>query len=76
MIEEKIVELEQQIKELRRRIGELEASERNNNYLGTKSSDFTTTDLPNHGDYGAQTTDNEIQINFNGTIRAITTAAL
>ena len=45
-------------------------------YRGTKGSDFTTTDLPQHGDYGFQTADAEIQVNCNGTIRAVTTAAL
>jgi len=45
-------------------------------YKGTKSgigSPFTTTDLPRHGMYGAQTTVNELHINFNGAIRKIST---
>ena len=45
-------------------------------YKGTKAADFTTTRLAHHGDYGYQTTDNEIQVNCDGTVRAITTAAL
>jgi hypothetical protein len=45
-------------------------------YKGTSAADFTTTTLPQHGDYGFQTTDNELQFNCNGTIRAVTTAAL
>ena len=75
-MDELLQRLSQEIKMMRRRIEELEASERNNNYLGISSGDFTTTTLPNHGDYGFQTTDNEIQINCNGTIRAITTSTL
>ena len=45
-------------------------------YRGAQAGDFTTTTLPHHGDYGYQTTDAELQVNCNGTIRAITTAAL
>ena len=45
-------------------------------YKGTSAIDYTTTTLPHHGDYGYQTTDGEIQVNCNGTIRAISTAAL
>jgi hypothetical protein len=42
-------------------------------YKGTKASDFTTSDLPRHGEYGFQTATNEVQINGNGTIRKIAT---
>ena len=45
-------------------------------WRGTQAGDFTTTTLPRHGDYGYQTTDNEVQMNIGGTIRAISTAAL
>ena len=45
-------------------------------YKGTSAIDFTTTTLPHHGDYGFQTTDNELQMNCNGTIRAVAMAAL
>jgi len=45
-------------------------------YRGAQAGDFTTTTLPNHGDYGFQTADSEVQMNCNGTVRAITTAAL
>ena len=45
-------------------------------YKGTSASDFTTAELSNLGDYGYQTTDDEIQINCAGTIRAVSTAAL
>lgn len=70
------------LEELVRRIGALELtierlkSMEYSPYKGTKGSDFTTTDLPYHGDYGYQTADSEIQVNCNGTVRAITTAAL
>ena len=60
---------------LQRRIAKLETTE-HSHYKGTKGSDFTTTDLPHHGDYGFQTADAELQVNCNGTIRAISTAAL
>ena len=67
--------LESLIADLQRRIAKLETAEYSH-YKGTKGSDFTTTDLPHHGDYGYQTAAAEIQVNCNGTIRAITTAAL
>ncbi|MBN1250090.1 MAG: hypothetical protein JXC32_20665 [Anaerolineae bacterium] len=60
---------------LRERVAALEGP-RLTHYRGTSAIDFTTTTLPHHGDYGYQTTDAEIQVNCNGTIRAITTAAL
>lgn len=64
------------IAELERRVEELESRVSYDNYQGTSASDFTTTNLPQHGDYGFQTTDSEIQVNCNGTIRAITTSVL
>ena len=57
------------------RVGLLEAAEYTH-WKGTSSSDFTTTTLPNPGDYGYQTSDNELQVNVGGTIRAIATSAL
>lgn len=45
-------------------------------YKLAQAGDFTTTELGHYGDYGYQTTDQEIQINCEGTIRAITTAGL
>ena len=45
-------------------------------YKGAQAGDFNTTTLPHHGDYGFQTTDNELQVNCNGTIRAASMAAL
>lgn len=44
-------------------------------YKGTDASDFTTGTLTDAGDYGFQTTDNELQFNAGGTIRAIATGA-
>lgn len=64
-----------EIDKLSRRLNRLEYSSFSH-YKGAQAGDFTTTTLPHHGDYGFQTTDNEIQVNCNGTIRAITTAAL
>ena len=46
------------------------------NWKGSSASDFDTTTLPNTGDYGYQTTDDEVQINVGGEIRAISTSAL
>ena len=63
------------IAELRARIADLESAE-HSHYKGTQAGDFSTTELPQHGDYGYQTTDSELQVNCNGTIRAISTAAL
>ena len=45
-------------------------------YRGAQAGDFTTTILPHPGDYGFQTTDNELQMNCNGTIRAVAMAVL
>ncbi len=63
------------IKRLERRI---ENTDRGNPspYKGTSAGDFTTTTLPHHGDYGFQTTDNELQMNCSGTIRAVSMATL
>ncbi|MCP4536269.1 MAG: hypothetical protein GY832_03910 [Chloroflexi bacterium] len=63
------------IKRLERRI---ENADRGNpsQYKGTSAGDFTTATLPHHGDYGFQTTDNELQMNCNGTIRAVAMATL
>lgn len=45
-------------------------------WRGTSASDFTTTTLPNPGDYGYQTTANELQMNVGGSIRAVGMSAL
>ena len=63
------------INELSRRLRLLERRTFSN-YRGAQAGDFDTTTLPHHGDYGFQTTDNEVQMNCNGTIRAVAMAAL
>ena len=74
--------MEELIGELVRRISTIETALEElqhagyTHYKGAQAGDFSTTTLPNHGDYGFQTTDNEVQVNCNGTVRAITTAAL
>ena len=73
MTQEASAELWREIKRLRSELTDRDAA---SPYRGTKSSDFTTADLPQHGDYGYQTTANEIQINCNGAIRAISTSAV
>ena len=45
-------------------------------YRGAQAGDFDDTILPHPGDYGFQTTDNELQMNCNGTIRAVAMAGL
>ena len=70
-----IQELVQKIAALELEIERLRTIEYSH-YQGAQAGDFSTTELPSHGDYGYQTTDNEIQVNCNGTVRAITTAAL
>ena len=60
---------------LQQRIAALESMEYSH-YKGAQAGDFTTTTLPQHGDYGYQTTDNELQMNCNGTIRAVGMAAV
>ena len=61
---------------LKMRVEELEKATRRSHYKGTSAIDFTTTTLPRHGDYGFQTADNELQMNCNGTIRAVAMAGL
>jgi hypothetical protein len=68
-------ELIRQIDKLEARIARLERP-LPSHYKGAQAGDFTTTTLPHHGDYGFQTTDNELQMNCNGTIRAVALAAL
>lgn len=68
-------ELTRRIAILERRIEDLEAHHYST-YKGDQAGDFTTTTLPKKGDYGVQTTDNELQMNCNGTIRATAMAAL
>ena len=64
------------LRELENELDALRASTSYDNYRGTSGVDFTTTTLPQHGDYGYQTADAEVQMNCNGTILAISTAAL
>ena len=45
-------------------------------YKGAQAGDFTTTTLPQHGDYGYQTTANVLQMNANGTIREVAMTTL
>ena len=63
------------IDELKRRVDALERTPFEH-YKGTSSTDFTTATLVEPGDYGYQTTDAELQMNCNGTVRAISTGAL
>ena len=70
-------DLLKRLEELGRRLQRLERLELpREHYRGTSAIDFTTTTLPQHGDYGFQTADNELQMNCNGTIRAVAMAAL
>ena len=69
------IQLLRMITLLDRRLERLEVA-KFTHYKGTSAADFTTTTLPHHGDYGFQTTDSEVQMNCNGTIRAWSTAAL
>jgi hypothetical protein len=61
---------------VRRDVDELRRAEPQTAWKGTKTANFTLADLPNGGDYGYQTTSNEIQINVGGAIRAIGTSAV
>ena len=63
------------IAELERRVSELEAALEANPYKDEQAGNFTTTELAYPGDYGTQTNDTELQVNINGVVRAITTAA-
>ena len=66
------IELMRVIRRLEDKVEELEARDLPvKAYRGTSGVDFTTTTLPNYGDYGYQTADAELQINCDGTIRAV-----
>ena len=64
------------VKGLRRDVDALQLAEPQSVWRGTKATDFSLADLPNAGDYGYQTTAEEIQINVGGTIRALATTAV
>lgn len=61
---------------LARKLERQEAAAGISHYKGVSAIDFTTTTLPRHGDYGYQSADAELQMNCNGTIRAVAMAAL
>jgi len=67
-----------QVADLRARLSALERANLGGGagWQGISTTDFDTTTLPSPGDYGYQTTDDEIQINVGGTIRAISTSAV
>jgi len=69
--QEQIELLAKRIVALKHDIGRLQRLEPRSPYRGTKTTDFTTGDLPQPGDYGYQTTDLEVQMNCNGAVRAI-----
>ena len=64
----RIAALEKEVRELRALLVPL-------TYKGEQAGNFTTTELPRPGDYGTQTGNTELQVNINGVVRAITTAA-
>lgn len=68
-------ELVRRIAQLERQVAELYALLEPNPYKGEQAGDMTTTELPYPGDYGTVTGSNELQVNINGAVRAITTAA-
>jgi len=68
-------QLWREIQKLQRRVAALERM-RYAKYRGAQAADFTTTTLPHEGDYGYQTTDNELQMNCDGTILKTTMTAL
>ena len=59
---------------LRRDVDGMQRLEPQSAWRGAKASDFTLADLPNGGDYGYQTTAQEIQINVGGVVRAVGTS--
>ena len=69
-------DLVNRIAALERRVQQLEEQLKASAYKGEQAADLSTTELPYPGDFGTQTNDNEVQVNINGTVRAITTAAL
>jgi len=68
-------ELIRRIDELERRIRKLETQLAAPTYKGEQAANFTTAELVRPGDYGTQTNNTELQVNINGSVRAITTAA-
>ncbi len=71
-----IIELTKQLKQAQRQLLRVQRGAAVRHYRGAQAGNFTTTTLPHHGDYGYQTTDNELQMNCNGTIRAVGMAVL
>ncbi len=69
------LELAGKLAALERRVAALERLE-HGAWRGTSASDFSTTTLPNVGDYGYQTTAGELQMNVGGSIRAVGMGAL
>ena len=66
-------ELVNRIARLESKVAALEAMIAAQAYKGEQAGSFTTAELPYPGDYGTQTDLNELQININGSVRAITT---
>ena len=71
-----IIELAGRLRRVERQLLQVQRGAAVRHYRGTQAGDFTTTTLPYEGDYGFQTTDNELQMNCDGTIRATAMAAL
>jgi hypothetical protein len=61
------------INELASRVDDLERQEIAVKWRGTKDADFTLSELSAAGDYGYQTTAEQVQMNVDGTIRKIAT---
>ena len=65
-----------ELADLRHRLEELEAIMEASKYQGTQAGDLTTDDLTREGDYGFQSTDDELQMNCAGTILKTAMTAL
>ncbi len=71
-----IGQLTRQVADLQRRLAKLEAIVEASKYQGTQASDFTGDDLTREGDYGFQSTDDELQMQCAGTILKTAMTAL
>ena len=71
-----IMRLTKENKRLKRQVRKVQRGAAVRHYRGTSAIDFTLVTLPYQGDYGYQTTDDELQMNCDGAIRATAMAAV
>lgn len=63
------VQILRELNKLKKQIKKQGAGAEFARYRGRKETDFDTTDLPRHGQYGHQVNDDNLQINLNGVVK-------